>query len=99
MDNDQEHEPPLVPAAQVLGLSQLGPDALEDSHLAAYALLVVAPVCALASQMLLRRGKATTYPQVLLVSIVVPALLMSVPVVRANHAQCICMCMDLPKQC
>lgn len=69
-------------AAQVLGLSQLMPDALEDSRVAAYSLLVVAPICALVSQLLIRRGKATTYPQVLLVSFLVPALLVGVPAVR-----------------
>lgn len=74
-------EETVAAAAQVLGLSQLVPDALEDSRVAAYSLLVVAPICALVSQLLTRRGKATTYPQVLLGSFLVPALLIGVPAV------------------
>uniref|UniRef100_K3WA88 Uncharacterized protein n=1 Tax=Globisporangium ultimum (strain ATCC 200006 / CBS 805.95 / DAOM BR144) TaxID=431595 RepID=K3WA88_GLOUD len=66
--------------AQVLGLSQLVPDALEDTHFAVYALLVVAPICSLVSRVLIRRGKATTSTQVFLVSLLVPAILMGVPI-------------------
>lgn len=64
------------------GLWRLYPDALEDSYVAVYCLLVVAPLSALASRWLLARGKQTTPRQVLLVSLLVPAVLVGIPAVR-----------------
>ncbi|KAE8912389.1 hypothetical protein PF005_g25243 [Phytophthora fragariae] len=60
-------------------LFRLYPDALSDSHAAAYALLVVAPLTALASRLLLYRGKSTTPLQVYIVSLAVPALAVLLP--------------------
>ncbi|KAG1695671.1 hypothetical protein DVH05_019410 [Phytophthora capsici] len=60
-------------------LFRLYPDALRDSHAAAYALLVVAPLTALASRLLLWRGKKTTPLQVYAVSLAVPALAVWLP--------------------
>ncbi|KAH7474114.1 hypothetical protein PRIC1_014427 [Phytophthora ramorum] len=61
-------------------LFRLYPDALRDSHAAAYCLLVVAPVTALASRLLLYRGKNTTPLQVYLLSLAAPALAVLAPI-------------------
>ncbi|CAH0489571.1 unnamed protein product [Peronospora farinosa] len=55
------------------------PDAIRDSHAAAYSLLVVAPLTLLASNFLLYRGKKTTRLQVYLVSLVAPMLAVCLP--------------------
>ncbi|RLN64816.1 hypothetical protein BBJ28_00021951 [Nothophytophthora sp. Chile5] len=66
-------------ASAPLELSTLCPDALQDSYAAVYSILVVAPLTALASRWLLSRGKRTTPTQVLLLSLLVPALLIGIP--------------------
>ncbi|RLN14515.1 hypothetical protein BBJ28_00013493 [Nothophytophthora sp. Chile5] len=66
-------------ASAPLELSTLCPDALQDSYAAVHSLLVVAPLTALASRWLLSRGKRTTPTQVLLLSLLVPALLIGIP--------------------
>lgn len=81
---DYDDAPPAATRA-ALGLSQLVPDALEDSHVAAYSLLVVAPLCALAARLLRARGKATTFPHVLLVALLVPGLLLGAPAVCCEY--------------
>uniref|UniRef100_A0AAV1U4F9 EXPERA domain-containing protein n=1 Tax=Peronospora matthiolae TaxID=2874970 RepID=A0AAV1U4F9_9STRA len=58
---------------------RLYPDALRDSYAAAYSLLVVAPLTALASRLLLYRGKKTTSLHVYLVSFAVPMLAVWLP--------------------
>ncbi|GLE10579.1 hypothetical protein PINS_up022753 [Pythium insidiosum] len=63
-------------------LVRIYPDAREDSLVAAYALLIVAPVSLLASRWLVRRGARTTPLQVVSLSFLVPALLVGVPAVR-----------------
>uniref|UniRef100_M4BPS7 Uncharacterized protein n=1 Tax=Hyaloperonospora arabidopsidis (strain Emoy2) TaxID=559515 RepID=M4BPS7_HYAAE len=60
-------------------LLRLYPDALRDSYAAAYSLLVVAPLTALASRLLLYRGKKTTSLQIYLVSFAVPMLAVWLP--------------------
>ncbi|KAF1774682.1 hypothetical protein GQ600_8418 [Phytophthora cactorum] len=71
---------PLMAAPTPLPeLFRLYPDALRDSHAAAYALLVVAPLSALASRVLLYRGKKTSPLQVYIVSLAVPALAVWLP--------------------
>lgn len=75
-------------ARAALGLSRLVPDALEDSHVAAYSLLVVAPLCVLTARLLRARGKAATFPVVLFVALLVPGLLLGVPAVG------LCCCYD-----
>ncbi|POM60966.1 hypothetical protein PHPALM_30094, partial [Phytophthora palmivora] len=60
-------------------LFRLYPDALSDTHAAAYSLLVVAPLTALASRVLLYRGKKTTPLQVYVVSLAVAALAVWLP--------------------
>ncbi|TYZ68699.1 hypothetical protein PybrP1_006632, partial [[Pythium] brassicae (nom. inval.)] len=74
-------------ARAALGLARLVPDALEDSHVAAYSLLVVAPLCALAARLLRARGKASTFPQVLLVALLVPGLLLGVPAMQRTESK------------
>ncbi|KAG7400559.1 hypothetical protein PHYBOEH_005359 [Phytophthora boehmeriae] len=67
-------------------LFQLYPDALQDSHFAAYSLLVVAPLTGLASRLLLSRGKRTTPGQVYLLSLLVPTVLVLLAV-RYHRSQ------------
>ncbi|CEG50148.1 uncharacterized protein PHALS_07873 [Plasmopara halstedii] len=57
-------------------LFRLYPDALRDSHIALYSLLVLAPLTSLVSNVLLYRGKKTSPSQVYILSLVVPALAM-----------------------
>ncbi|TMW60222.1 hypothetical protein Poli38472_000264 [Pythium oligandrum] len=56
-------------------------DAQEDSMVALYSVLAVAPVSALVSRWLLRRGKQTTPTQVVIGSIIPPALLVGLPAI------------------
>lgn len=70
--------------APTLLLSQLFPDALEDSYVATYCLLVVAPASALAARWLLSRGKRTTPRLVVLVSLLVPLALVGLPAVSSD---------------
>ncbi|DAZ99967.1 TPA: hypothetical protein N0F65_008774 [Lagenidium giganteum] len=64
--------------AQVL---RFFPDAVEDSCVAAYALLVVAPIVTLASEWLKRGGKLTSPFRVLIVSVLVPTILFGFPAI------------------
>jgi hypothetical protein len=60
---------------------RLYPDAIEDSLYAAYSLAVIYPLSVLSCQWLLRGGKNTTSLKVDLVSFLVPAFLIAIPLV------------------
>ncbi len=74
-------------AAQVF---RLYGDAIEDSRIAAFALLVIAPASSFAASWLLKRGQNTTPVQVWLLSILVPTLLMAFPIVSEEKNKSIC---------
>jgi hypothetical protein len=75
----------MAAASPLPVLFRLYPDALRDSH--AYSLLVVAPLAALASWLLLRRGKKTSPWQVYLLSLAAPALAVMLPMVTWLHCR------------
>ncbi|TDH69417.1 hypothetical protein CCR75_002853 [Bremia lactucae] len=60
-------------------LFRLYPDALRDTHAAAYALLVMAPLSSIVSHILIYFGRKTPTILVYIVSLAVPALALSVP--------------------
>ncbi|KAJ0407662.1 hypothetical protein P43SY_010203 [Pythium insidiosum] len=60
-------------------LVRIYPDAREDSLVAAYALLVVAPLSAVVSRWLIRRGTRTTPLQVVSLSFLLPGALFGIP--------------------
>lgn len=78
------HNTWVHPPHRMSELFRLYPDAVRDSHAAAYSLLVVAPLTLLASNLLLYRGKKTTRLQVYLVSLVVPLLAVGLPLVHTR---------------
>lgn len=70
-------------------------DALEDSRVAAFTLLVVAPAASLTARWLVSRGQKTSHTQAWLFAILVPAVIIALPSVRCGfdgQASCVLCC-------